>query len=95
MTGTQPDAGPGAVPGPRPHDRRNSRLRTEPDGAMALPLAGQPGHGRTAFVRRQPVRMVDGRFEYTELEIQIAPDIPTETLTFQQIEGQWKLQRFH
>ena len=62
MTGTQPDAGPGAVPGPRPHDRRNSRLRTEPDGTMALPLAGQPGHGRTAFVRRQPVRIVDGRF---------------------------------
>jgi hypothetical protein len=30
---------------------------------MTLPLAGQPGHGRTAFVRRQPVRIVDGRFE--------------------------------
>jgi hypothetical protein len=30
---------------------------------MTFPLAGQPGHGRTAFVRRQPVRIVDGRFE--------------------------------
>ena len=28
---------------------------------MVFPLAGQPGHGRTAFVRRQPVRIVDGR----------------------------------
>jgi hypothetical protein len=25
---------------------------------MTLPPAGQPGHGRTAFVRRQPVRIV-------------------------------------
>ena len=30
---------------------------------MTFPLVGQPGHGRTAFVRRQPVRIVDGRFE--------------------------------
>src|SRR5690348_12772884 len=30
---------------------------------MIFPLVGQPGHGRTAFVRRQPVRIVDGRFE--------------------------------
>jgi hypothetical protein len=30
---------------------------------MVFPLAGQPGHGRTAFVRLQPVRIVDGRFE--------------------------------
>jgi hypothetical protein len=30
---------------------------------MSFPAAGQPGHGRTAFVRRQPVRIVDGRFE--------------------------------
>ena len=27
---------------------------------MTLPLAGQPGHGRTAFLRRRPVRIVDG-----------------------------------
>ena len=29
---------------------------------MTFPLLGQPGHGRTAFVRRQPVRIVDGRW---------------------------------
>jgi hypothetical protein len=42
---------------------------------MALPLAGQPGHGRTAFVRRQPVRIVDGRFEggYTHVFELICP----------------------
>jgi len=30
---------------------------------MAFPLLGQPGHGRTAFVRRQPAHIVDGRVE--------------------------------
>jgi hypothetical protein len=30
---------------------------------MTFPLPGRPGHGRTAFVRRQPVRIVDGRAE--------------------------------
>ena len=30
---------------------------------MTFPLVGQPGHGRTAFVRRQPARIVDGRVE--------------------------------
>jgi hypothetical protein len=46
-----------------PHDDRDPWLLTGADSVMALPLAGQPGHGRTAFVRRQPVRIVDGRFE--------------------------------
>jgi hypothetical protein len=42
---------------------------------MTCPLAGQPGHGRTAFVRRQPARIVDGRFEggYTGLFELICP----------------------
>ena len=42
---------------------------------MTLPPAGQDGHGRTAFVRRQPVRIVDGRFEggYTDLFELICP----------------------
>ena len=61
--GTRPAFGPAAVSVQRPHDRRDSWLRTGPDGDNTLPLAGQPGHGRTAFVRRQPVRIVDGRFE--------------------------------
>jgi hypothetical protein len=30
---------------------------------MVFPLAGQPGHGRTAFVRRQPARIADGRVQ--------------------------------
>ena len=30
---------------------------------MPFPLAGQSGHGRTAFVRRLPDRIVDGRIE--------------------------------
>ena len=30
---------------------------------MTFPLAGQPGHGSTAFVRRQPARIVDGRIQ--------------------------------
>jgi hypothetical protein len=36
---------------------------------MMVPPAGQPGHGRTALVRRQPARIVDGRSEggYTDL----------------------------
>ena len=42
---------------------------------MTLPPAGQPGHGRTAYVRRQPARIVDGRFEggYTDLFELICP----------------------
>ena len=30
---------------------------------MIVPLAGQPGHGMTASIRRQPVRIVEGRKE--------------------------------
>ena len=63
VTGTGPASRPAAVSVPRPHDRRDPWLRTGPNGDDTLPLAGQPGHGRTAFVRRQPVRIVDGRFE--------------------------------
>jgi len=42
---------------------------------MTLPPAGQDGHGRTAFVRRQPARIVDGRFTggYTDLFELICP----------------------
>ncbi len=32
-------------------------------GRLTFPLAGQSGHGGTAFVRRQPVRIADGRVE--------------------------------
>jgi hypothetical protein len=30
---------------------------------MTLPLPGQPGHGKTARLRRQPTRITDGRIE--------------------------------
>jgi len=45
------------------------------EGVMTLPLAGQHGHGRTAFLRRKPVRIVDGRREggYTNLFELICP----------------------
>jgi len=63
VTGTGPASRPAAVSVPGLHDRRDPQLRTGPNGDNTLALAGQPGHGRTAFVRRQPVRIVDGRFE--------------------------------
>jgi hypothetical protein len=42
---------------------------------LTFPLVGQPGHGSTAFVRRQPVRIVNGRVEggYTEVFELICP----------------------
>jgi hypothetical protein len=55
---------PGADPAPRRvRRRRDAWLHIGAPVLMALPLAGRPGHGRTAFVRRQPVRIVDGRLE--------------------------------
>jgi hypothetical protein len=76
VTGTRPAVLPGAVPAPRSsHGRRDPWLRIKAEGVMTLPLAGQPGHGRTAFLRRQPVRIVDGRFEggYTSVFELICP----------------------
>jgi hypothetical protein len=59
--------GPGdrlpAVSDLRVHDRRDPWLRMGPMVGMTFPLVGQPGHGRTAFVRRQPARIVDGRVQ--------------------------------
>ena len=47
---------------------RDPWLRLDAEAGMRLPLAGQPGHGRTAYLRRQPARIVDGRMEggYTD-----------------------------
>jgi hypothetical protein len=75
-TGTRPAARPRAVPAPPgPHDSRDPWLRAAGEDAVTLPLAGQPGHGRTASLRREPVRIVDGRMEggYTELFELICP----------------------
>ena len=43
---------------------------------MTPPLAGQPGHGSRAVLRRQPVRIVDGRLEggYTGMYELICPN---------------------
>ena len=38
-------------------------LHLDTEAGVTLPLAGQPGHGRTAYLRRQPARIVDGRME--------------------------------
>jgi hypothetical protein len=42
---------------------------------MTPPFAGQPGHGRTAFLRSQPVRIVAGRIRggYTGMYELICP----------------------
>jgi hypothetical protein len=42
---------------------RDPWLRIDTEGPVTSPLAGQPGHGRTASLRRQPDRIVDGRME--------------------------------
>jgi hypothetical protein len=75
VTATGPGVRAAAVSAARPRDRRDPWLRVEPDGVVTFPFAGQPGHGKTAVVRRQPVRIVDGRFEggYTGLFELICP----------------------
>jgi hypothetical protein len=56
--------GSSAVPAPRhPDDAGNSWLRTGAGSVVTLPAPGQPGHGRTARLRRQPFRLADGRVE--------------------------------
>jgi hypothetical protein len=61
VTGTGPDT--------RPYDRRDPWLRTYDNAATMLMPAGQPGHGGTAYVRRQPVHILAGRFDggYTDV----------------------------
>jgi len=75
VNGNRPAAHPVDVTRLDPPDHRDSWLRIEPEDAMTLPPAGQAGHGRTAFVRRRPVRIVDGRFNggYTDLFELICP----------------------
>jgi hypothetical protein len=54
---------------------RDPWLRIGPVVIPAHPLAGQPGHGQTASIRRQPVRIVAGRMEggYTDAFELICP----------------------
>ena len=42
---------------------RDQWLRRDTEAGAALALAGQPGHGRTAYLRRQPARIADGQME--------------------------------
>jgi hypothetical protein len=74
-TGTRSAVDTGAVSSPPPCSRRDSWLRIGAQVFLRFPLPGQPGHGRTAFVRRRPVRLVDGRMEggYTDAYELICP----------------------
>ena len=74
-TGTRSAVDTGAVPSPLPRSSSDSWLRIGAQVFLRFPLPGQPGHGRTAFVRRRPVRIVDGRMEggYTEAYELICP----------------------
>jgi hypothetical protein len=70
VTDTGTVSGPAAVSVPRPRDRRDRWLRIVPEEAVTPPPAGQPGHGDgDVYLRRQPVRIVDGRGEggYTDM----------------------------
>jgi hypothetical protein len=60
------DAGPVMSRRLRPTD---PWLRMDGHDASGVPAAGQPGHGRTASLRRQPVRIVEGRIRggYTDV----------------------------
>jgi len=42
---------------------RDPWLRLDAGAGVTFPRPGQPGHGRTAYLRRQPARIVDGRME--------------------------------
>ncbi len=68
-TSTRPLDRPDDVPVPNhPHDPGYPWPRPDDQGLATLPAAGQPGHGRTASLRRQPARIVEGRAEggYTD-----------------------------
>ena len=54
---------------------RDPWLRADTESAVTLPPAGQPGHGRTATLRRQPAHITDGRMEggYTDAFELICP----------------------
>ena len=65
--------GTAAHPARSPRSARGTRPGTD---TPAVPPAGQPGHGLNARLRRQPVRIVDGRIEggYTDAFEVICPD---------------------
>jgi len=86
-------AGPAAVAAPRPRNRRDPWLSIELQVVAASPLAGRPGHGSKAVLRRQPVRIVDGRVEggYTDVFELICPDC-SDHRDLDYSEVSWRLQ---
>jgi hypothetical protein len=90
---TVTSTGPAAVFVLGLHDRRGLRLCTGLDGHSTLPPAGQAGHGSTAHLRRQPVRIVDGRVEggHTGVFEVICPDCG-DHLDLNLSEVSWRLQ---
>jgi hypothetical protein len=87
------DAGPAVVAVPRPRDRRDPWLHLELEAVVASPLAGRPGHGSKAVLRRQPARIVDGCFEggYTGGYELICPDCGDDPyLDYSEVS--WRLQ---
>jgi hypothetical protein len=75
VTSTRSAVHTGAVPAARPRNRRDPWLRIGAQVFLRFPLPGQPGHGSTAFLRRRPARIVDGRMEggYTDAYELICP----------------------
>ena len=45
----------------RGHHGRDPRVRMDAEDVATLPVAGQPGHGRTTSLRRQSVWMAEDR----------------------------------
>jgi len=103
VNGARLDSAPVGAPAPRsPRNQRDRWLRVGAQVFLTFPLPGQPGHGRTAVLRRRPVRIVDGRMEdgYTGVFELICPgcgdhpyvDFREVPLQLQQIRGPYVLQ---
>jgi hypothetical protein len=62
--------------GAKPAGPRHARSPRPGTHDATIPPPGQPGHGVTASLRRQPVRIVDGRAQggYTDAFEVICPD---------------------
>ena len=63
LTGIRPDSRSQGVHEGHGHNDRDPRASIEAGDALTVPVAGQSGHGITACIRRQPVRIVEGRKE--------------------------------
>lgn len=83
----------GGEPGIGSRRRSPATLVTRCPYRLTPPPAGQPGHGSTAHLRRQPVRIVDGRLEcgYTDAWELICPYCG-DHLDLDYSEVSWRLQ---